>query len=150
ASSTFSIGGALNGLMGSGLVLRNNGGDDLPIHSSGSFRFPTELASGATYNVIVRTQPSEPDQACTVTNGRGTVGGADVTNVTVSCSTADFTIGGTVRDLEGRGLVLRNNGTEDLTIDSDGSFTFDTALPGGASYNVTVAEQPRDPEQTCT
>jgi hypothetical protein len=136
--------------MGLGLVLRNNGGDDLPIHSNGSFRFSAELASGATYHVIVRTQPSDPDQACTVTNGRGTVGSADVTNVTVSCSTADFTIGGTVRDLDGRGLVLRNNGTDELTIDSDGRFTFDTALPGGASYNVTIVEQPRDPEQKCT
>jgi hypothetical protein len=123
ASGTHAIGGAVDGLLGSGLVLRNNGGDDLPINSNGSFTFATELASGAGYNVSVRSQPSNPDQACTVANGRGTVGSTDATNVSVSCNTADFTIGGTVRDLEGRGLVLRNNGTDELTINADGSFT---------------------------
>ena len=135
--------------MGSGLVLQNNGGDDVAVTGSGGFAFPTRLASGAGYNVTVRTQPSDPNQACTVTNGRGTIGNADVGNVVVSCSTADFSIGGTVQDLEGSGLVLRNNGGDDLTIDRNGEFTFDTPLPTGARYDVRIAEQPRDPNQTC-
>jgi len=135
--------------MGRGLVLQNNGGDDLAVTANGQFRFPTELASGANYNVTVRTQPSDPTQSCTVTNARGTIGNGDVGNVAVSCSTADFTIGGTVHNLEGTGLVLRNNGGDDLTIDANGTFQFDTALPTGAHYDVKVAEQPRNPNQTC-
>jgi hypothetical protein len=150
ASSTFSVGGTVIGLQGSGLVLQNNGADDLAIGTAGLFRFPSELASGASYNVTVRTQPSDPNQACTVTNGRGTIGNGDVGNVVVSCSTSDFSIGGTVRDLEGTGLVLRNNGGDELTIDASGTFVFDTALPSGARYDVTIARQPRDPEQICT
>lgn len=150
ASSTFSIGGTVNGLLGSGLVLQNNGGDNITIDSNGSFTFSRQLASGASYNVTVRTQPSDPNQACTVTNGRGSVGTVDISSVVVSCSTSDFTIGGTVRDLSGSGLVVRNNGADELTIDSNGGFTFDTALPSGASYNVTIAEQPANPVQTCT
>jgi trimeric autotransporter adhesin len=150
ASNTFSVSGTVNGLMGRGLVLRNNGADDLAVNADGAFRFQTQLASGAQYNVTVRTQPSDPSQSCTVTNARGTIGDADVSNVVVSCSTADFTIGGTVTGLEGSGLVLRNNGGDDLTIDGNGDFHFDTALPSGARYDVTVGEQPGNPNQTCT
>lgn len=149
ASSTFSVAGTVVGLMGSGLVLQNNGGDDVEVSASGGFTFPTRLASGAEYNVTVRTPPSDPNQACTVTNGRGTIGSADVGNVVVSCSTADFSIGGTVEDLEGSGLVLRNNGGDDLRIDRNGAFTFDTSLSTGARYDVRIAEQPRNPDQTC-
>jgi hypothetical protein len=150
ASNTFAVSGTVNGLMGHGLVLQNNGADDLDVNTDGTFRFPTKLASGAQYDVTVRTQPSDPNQSCTVTNPRGTIGNADVGNVVVSCSTADFTIGGTVSNLEGSGLVLRNNGGDDLTIDANGAFHFDTALPGGARYDVKIAEQPRNPNQTCT
>jgi hypothetical protein len=149
ASSTFSVSGTVNGLMGRGLVLQNNGGDDVAVNADGRFGFPTRLASGAQYNVSVRTQPTDPNQACTVTNPRGTIGNSDVDNVVVSCSTADFTVGGTVNGLEGSGLVLRNNGGDDLTIDGNGAFHFDTALPSGARYDVKVAEQPRNPNQTC-
>jgi hypothetical protein len=149
ASSTFSVGGTVVGLMGHGLVLQNNGTDDIGVNANGEFRFPTELASGAPYNVTVRTQPSEPAQACTVSNARGTIGNTDVGNVVVSCSTADFTIGGTVNNLEGSGLVLLNNGGDDLTINDSGPFHFDTALPSGSRYDVQIALQPSNPNQIC-
>jgi hypothetical protein len=150
STNTFSVGGTVSGLLGGGLVLSNNGGDNLPIGADGSFTFPTQLASGATFNVTVRTQPSGPTQACTVGNGSGTVGDGNVTSVVVSCSTSDFTVGGSVGGLAGSGLVLQNNGGDNLSIGSDGGFTFPTAIPSGAPYNVTVAVQPSGPTQSCT
>jgi hypothetical protein len=150
ASSTFAVSGTVVGLMGRGLVLQNNGADDVGVSADGEFRFPSALASGATYNVSVRTQPTDPNQSCTVTNARGTIGNSNVSNVVVSCSTADFTVGGTVNDLEGSGLVLRNNGGDDLTIDGSGPFHFDTALPSGSRYDVQIAQQPGNPNQTCS
>src|SRR6202012_4256715 len=42
-------------------------------------------ASCATYSVTVKTQPS--GQSCTVANGTGTMGAADVTNIVVNCTT---------------------------------------------------------------
>ena len=150
ATNTFTIGGTVSGLLGTGLVLSNNGGDNLPIGADGAFTFPTALASGATFNVTVRTQPTGPTQACTVANGAGTVGSGNVTNVVVSCSTSDFTVGGTVGGLAGSGLVLQNNGGDNLSIGSDGGFTFATAIPSGVPYNVTVAAQPTGPTQSCT
>lgn len=149
SSNTFSVGGSVSNLLGSGLVLQNNGGDDLAVRSNGPFTFSRELADGASYQVTVRTQPSDPAQTCTVTRGSGLVAGRDVADVAVTCSTSDFTIGGSVRDLSGSGLVLLNNGSDALTIDASGPFTFGAPLPTGAVYNVTIATQPADPAQTC-
>ena len=150
ATNTFAIGGSVSGLLGQGLGLRNNNSDEIEVDSSGAFAFPRKLASGATYNVTVSHQPANPTQACTVTNGTGTVGAAAVNNVAISCTTSEFMIGGSVGNLAGSGLVLRNNGGDDLTINGDGPFTFATALQSGAAYNVSIAVQPTSPAQVCT
>jgi hypothetical protein len=145
----FTVGGHVSGLDGSGLVLQNNGGDNLAIASNGPFEFRASLSPGASYNVTVLTQPANPNQTCVVANGSGTVGNADVTNVSVNCTTSSFTIGGAVSGLQGSGLVLRNNGADELSIDSDGPFTFATSLASGENYNVTIAAQPTSPTQSC-
>ena len=48
----------------------------------------------------------------------------------------------TVAGLTGSGLVLRNNGADDLAISANGPFTFATTLTSGSSYSVTVLVQP--------
>ena len=147
---TYTIGGTtVNGLTGTGLVLRNNGGNNLAIISNGAFTFTIAIASGATYAVTVLTQPTGPSQTCTVENGSGTVGSANVTNVGVSCTTNSFTIGGTVSALSGTGLAL-DNGGNNLPISGNGGFTFSTPILSGAPYAVTVLTQPTGPSQTCT
>ncbi len=55
--------------------------------------------------------------------------------------TATYTIGGTVSGLT-ENLILLNNGENDLTISTDGTFTFNTPITSGESYNVTVSNQP--------
>jgi hypothetical protein len=78
----FSIGGTITGLTAAGLVLQNNGADDLTVVSGAtSFTFATKV-SGA-YSVTVKTQPT--GLFCTVAGGTGTAT-ADVSNVTVSCA----------------------------------------------------------------
>jgi environmental stress-induced protein Ves len=149
ATGAFALRGTVSGLAGTGLVLQNNGGDDLAVATNGQFSFPSPIASGATYSVTIRTQPSGPSQSCSVANGSGTIGSADVTNVVVSCATGTFTIGGTVTGLQGSGLVLRNNGGDDLTIAGNGPFQFAAKLAPGATYNVTVRTNPSNPAQTC-
>jgi large repetitive protein len=149
ATNTYAIAGNVSGLLGSGLVLRNNG-DEVGVESSGAFRFARKVASGGNYNVTIGQQPSNPTQACTVANGSGTVTAADITNVSVTCTTSEFSIGGSVQGLQGSGLVLRNNGTDDLSIGSDGGFTFATPLPSGTTYSVTVAANPLNPVQACS
>ena len=141
-STAFTVGGAVAGLVGSGLVLRNNGAEDLPITADGEFIFPTTVATGAAYSVTVATQPTNPTQTCSVEDGNGVMGATDVTSVRVICSTSAFTIGGAVTGLTSLGLRLKNN-DEILAIGGDGPFTFRNAVASGASYAVSVEGQPQ-------
>jgi len=145
-SAEFSVSGTVTGLVGTGLVLANNGTDTLTITGTGTVPFTFKNAVTGQYNVTVQTQPTNPTQTCTVTNGGGTAT-ANVTNVTVSCS-AKFTVGGTVSGLTGSGLVLQDNGGDNLTVAAGATtFTFATSVPG--AYAVTVLTQPTNPSQTC-
>ena len=148
-TNTFFVGGTVTGLEGSGLVLQNNNGDDLPISADGSFAFTTAIASGAGYNVTAIAQPTLPSQTCTVSGANGSVAGQNIQTIGVSCTTNTYTIGGTVTGLMGAGLVLQNNGGDDLSISADGVFTFATALLSGSTYQVNVLTEPSAPNQTC-
>jgi hypothetical protein len=147
---SYAVGGTVVGLTGTGLVLQDNGGDDTAVSTDGTFTFPTSIKSGRAYAVTTLVQPTSPWQTCVVTGGTGTVGSADVSSVTVNCSTDLYTVGGTVTGLVGTGLVLENDSTDDLTISGTGTFAFSTALLSGAAYGVAVLDQPTSPWQTCS
>jgi alpha-tubulin suppressor-like RCC1 family protein len=149
APVTFSIGGTVSGLAGTGLVLQDNGADNLTIVQNGSFTFPAALATGKNYAVTVLTQPSSPAQTCTVTYGGTGTATANVVIVQVTCTTNAFTVGGNVSGLSGSGLVLQNNGGNNLSVSANGSFAFSTAVNRGSNYNVTVLTQPTSPTQNC-
>jgi len=88
-TATYTVSATVAGLTGSGLVLQDKATDDKAVAANGSVIFATALASGVTYSVTVKTQPSNPAQTCTVANGSGAIGSANVTNVTVSCVASD-------------------------------------------------------------
>jgi 6-phosphogluconolactonase (cycloisomerase 2 family) len=91
AGSGVTIGGTVTGLTGTGLVLQDNGGDNLTVSANGAFTFATALASGTAYAVTVLTQPT--GQTCTVTAGSGTTGSSMGTNVAVNCGSATASVG---------------------------------------------------------
>src|SRR6266446_1162300 len=146
-TNTFTVGGTISGLSGT-VVLQNNGGDNLTISVNGSFAFAAALINASPYAVTVLAQPA--GQTCTVANGSGTLAGANVTNVTLTCSAIVFSVGGTVSGLIGTGLVLQDNGGDNLPVSANSTFTFSTAIASGASYSVTVLTQPTNPSQSCT
>jgi hypothetical protein len=84
--ATYRVGGTVTSLSGTGLVLQDNGGDDLAISANGGFQFPTALPSGSAYSVSVKTQPTDPPQACVLGDASGTVSNANIGNITVDCS----------------------------------------------------------------
>lgn len=149
AVGVYTVGGAVTGLgAGKTLTLQNLGTDDLTVSANGNFVFATRMDRGVAYAVTVKAQPA--GQRCAVTQGTGTAT-ADVSNVQVRCETlaaATFTVGGTVTGLTGSGLVLQNNGRDDLGVVANGGFSFATALAGGSAYAVTVKTQPGG--QSCT
>jgi hypothetical protein len=126
------LSGTITGLAGT-LVLQNNAADDLSIASDGSFTFAAPLVAGATYQVSVRSQPSR--RKCAVTSGSGVMGSSDVTNVAVTC-VPTFTVGGAITGVVGS--IVLQNGSDQLTVNNSGSFTFGTQVLSGASYAVSV------------
>jgi 6-phosphogluconolactonase (cycloisomerase 2 family) len=161
--ATYTVGGMVTGLTGSGLVLQTNAGDLVAVSKAGAFTFTNQLGSGAAYTVTVETQPNTPAQNCIVTNGSGTVGTASINTVAVACSTvAGYTVGGTVSGLVGSGLTLQidhpggrghpgHNVGPPVPITSNGPFTLGGAYP--ATYSggdrVEVTQQPSSPTQQC-
>jgi hypothetical protein len=151
-ATTFTIGVTVTGLSGTGLVLEDNGKDNLAISNNGAFTFKTPVAG---YVVTVFTQPTNPAQTCTVTSGTGTAT-ANVTSVAVACTTnpVTATIGGTLSGLTtgtGASVILQDNGGDSLTLTANGAFTFKTPVTGPTdAYAVTVNTQPTTPNQICT
>ena len=74
--------GTVAGLTGNNLVLVN-GSDRVPVAAGATSFTMAKINEDAPYGVIVLTQPD--NQTCTVANGTGTMGQADVTNVAVTC-----------------------------------------------------------------
>jgi hypothetical protein len=132
--------GTVSGLMGTGLVLVDNGADPLPIGGNGTFGFGMRVSPGQPYSVTVKTQPT--GQKCTVQNGSGTMGNMDVTTVTVTCTNSGpstFTISGTVTG-SGGGKTTLANGTTTTVVTGDTSFMF--TANGGSMYDVRVITPP--------
>lgn len=94
-TGTFIIGGAIIGLSGIGLVLQNNGADDLPVspdqaltvggQSLTNFTFGRRMNNGSRFDATVLASPTNPNQTCTVNNGAGMVNNSHVTNITLTC-----------------------------------------------------------------
>jgi hypothetical protein len=146
--TTKTITGTVTGLTGTGMVLENNGLDDLTIVANGSFTFKTAVT--AAYAVTIKTQPTSPTQSCTVAFGSGTATN-NITNVQINCGSG-LTVGGSVSGLIGTGLVLQNNGTNNFQVTGTGNvlFTFSSPITVGATYAVTILTQPSTPAQVCT
>jgi len=60
--------------------------DDLSIITDGPFTFDTGILDGNEYNVTILSQPT--GLLCSITNATGSIAGASITNVTVSCDIA--------------------------------------------------------------
>lgn len=148
---TFTLGGTVTGLIGSGLVLEDRAQfADLPVAANGSFQFAGRYGTAAAYDVRVKTPPVNPAQVCTVVRGSGVVGTANVADVEVNCSTPPpptgldpgfGTFGKVVSDLMGSALaiarqssghIVATSGTRIVRFLPDGRP--DTGFGGGKGY----------------
>jgi hypothetical protein len=144
------IAGEIVGLRGEGAILQNTQKDDLALLPGAKrFIFPVRMKRGEKYAVTVKSGPKRPTQQCRVERGEGTVADADVTDAKIVCETSRFKVGGVLKNLAGRNLVLQNNGGDDLPLAASGAFSFPTTVESGASYAVSVKTQPNSPVQRC-
>ncbi|MBS0580720.1 MAG: hypothetical protein JSR36_15795 [Proteobacteria bacterium] len=146
APEVYPVGGTVSGLGASGLVL-TDGRDLLAVPAGATaFTMPVQLPSGGQYAISVQTQPGS--YTCAVSNGSGTVAGAAVANILVTCAQTAFTVGGSVSGLSSAGLVL-DNGSDSLAVLANAmQFSMPQPVPSGAPYNVVVAAHP--PVRSCT
>ena len=169
-AKAYAVGGTISGLISKYVGLHYDG-DNLPgqfghggigtsANANGAFSFSpyaTSAVDGTHYTLIVDAQPKNPDQHCFVTNGSGTIAGADVTNIVVNCELL-HAVGGTVTGLVGTNLVLgytadNTGNAPTVNLNTDGPFTFAAGLTGaysGAQYSVVVKTQPTNPGQVCS
>ena len=138
--------GSITGYVGTGLVLETATDFTSPVSGSVAFAFANKLPLGAPYTITVRTQPTSPAQTCVVENASGTVSNR-ASNANVVCVTDVYPVTVSVTGLAGPGLLLRNNGGDDLSVPMPAgggptTATFAIPLRSGAAYNVTVASSP--------
>lgn len=88
STNTYTVAGAVYGLVGAAIQLSDNGVDTISVNADGNFAFPIPIASGSAYTVTIKAQPTDLSQHCSVSNGIGTIGAADVANLAVRCAKA--------------------------------------------------------------
>jgi 6-phosphogluconolactonase (cycloisomerase 2 family) len=150
---TYSVSGVISNLTADGLVLTLNGSNNLQVSAtSTSFEFTSGLADGQSYAVAVLQSPAS--ETCQPAgNATGTVSGANVVGVTISCTPTKFTLGGSITGLLGTGLILQDTVSNEKTAALAATATGYTISPGvdtGANYTITVAQQPSNPTQQCS
>ncbi len=157
ADNSFTIGGQTFRLVNS-IVLQNND-EQLTVTGEGSFNFKNESPFGANYDVKIVTQPTNPNQRCTIQSGKGVVGNTDVINIAVVCTTLTYEIGGNISGLPsglGEPIKLRLNGKDLLETFTNGVFVFEQTInspieyPDHTEYTVEILIPPKDPDLTCS
>lgn len=146
STQSFVLGGTVSGLSSGTLVLAN-GTDMLSVTTDGAFQMLSAVAYTSTYTITVQTQPT--GLTCTVGNATNTMPANPVTNVTVTCAVNSYAIGGTIAGLSTTGLVLQDNGTDNLSVAANAAqFSMPTAIAYGSTYSITILTQPTG--QTCS
>ena len=158
---TYALQGAVYGVNTTGLVLQNNGGQDLVVEpNANSFVFPQLLANNDGFNVTVKSAPANA-QKCEVLSGKGTANAYNGTgNISVVCTLNPHNVSGTVSGNTTGDMVLIN-GSDRITVAANVStFTFTRDNPADAGktkigtvgegnpYGIQVLTPP--PGRTCT
>lgn len=143
--SLFSISGSAEGLTGNLTVSLDN--NDVGINTNNpNFTFANLLFDSDPYQLSIKSKPSTQSCAFSTTNFEGSIQGANITGVKITCTTNTFTIGGTVTGLDaGVSLALTLNSESPQTFESSGnsfSFTFSKAVAAGATYSVAIPTSP--------
>jgi hypothetical protein len=167
----FAVQGTITGLNNAGLVLAN--GDTLPVPAGAlTFTMPKQIDYGASFNVVVQTQPAHQTCTPTTATSSGSAGHTLVINALITCVQNSYALGGKFSGLYAnndatattaatpRTVVLLNGSTggqlsvssamADTNTPGAGFFNFAAAVKFGDAYGVTILSQPSDVNCTLT
>jgi hypothetical protein len=143
------VGGSFVGVTKAGLVLQNNGGSDLTIaptpSGSGQFYFPDLVETDTSYNVTVKSFPSNAEK-CEAVQNTGKVA-FNITTIGIICTIRTHELKGTVTGLTGANLVLVN-GSDRVPVAAGATGFTMAKVNEDAPYGVAILTQPDN--QTCT
>jgi hypothetical protein len=80
---TYELSGTISGLGDADGLVLNNGDDRVPVEKNKTSFSMAKVAEGSLYGITVLAQPT--GRKCSVQNGTGAMGAANVTNVQVTC-----------------------------------------------------------------
>ncbi|MCW8108071.1 FG-GAP repeat protein [Alteromonas ponticola] len=146
---TYSISVNVEGVVGTGFVLQNNGQDNLEVPDNGVFSFATRLESQTDYNVTICSLPSNPEQDCQIQNGTGTVQSSNVSDVQVVCTATpdapQVSLSYSIKSLEVSWTSPENVTSYNVLVDKDGeeiNETDYTAVANGVTTSTFSMEVP--------
>ena len=141
---THTVGGQLNGLLtGNNLTLQNNATDNLVLITDGAFTFVTAIEDNNNYDVTILAQPV--NQFCTVTNGQGVINGANITDVSISCT--DITLTLDISSINFGEVFIASNNNQTVTITNSASASSSGGTNGNINTDILITgfNNPIDP-----
>ena len=160
--NSFTLGGTITGLVGTGMVLQNSSNlEQLTAIGNGAFTFTKLLPTGTPYTITIVTQPTNPVQNCSFVTGTDTgTATANVVSIAVTCKAVTYSVGGSVVGLQG---VLPNNGPitdnsfilqnvlgNTLIVPQNGPFVFATPEALNDQFDISVFHGPSTQSNGCT
>jgi hypothetical protein len=136
-----------SGVTKAGLILTNNGGDDLVIPAGAtSFQFSRAVSTDDEFNIEVKQYPSNV-KTCTIINGKARANYYTIAQVSMSCEIKTHPLVIKINGLSTNGLVVVN-GTDRKEVQPNlPTLAMNPVYEDGA-YGITILTQPTG--QTCT
>lgn len=147
--------GQLYNVTADGMVLQNNGGDDLTIVAGQTdFQFANRVSTDDQFNVTVKTPPKN-SSGCDVFNGKARANYYTIAQIRISCTIKTHALTVAVNGLKptSSGLILVN-GSDKQEVPAGATSQKMTNVYEGSAYGVTVFQNPTDSatgaKQSCT
>ncbi len=135
----FTVGGLIQS-PGGNVTLELNRTEQISLDGAGPFVFSTTLTHSSSY--LVRVVQS--DLSCIVENASGWVNAGSIDDLIVVCDEQSASLDGFVSGLfADETITINHNHRVEPLVVGNGSFSFPTSLPQGASYWVTIQASPR-------
>lgn len=144
----------VSGITKDGLVLQNNGGDDLAITTAATqFMFSKYMSTDDKFKITIKKDAAGNDilpsniASCVITNGEARANYYTYQRALVECYVKPHGLTVTVTGLTASGLVLVN-GSDRKTVDAGATNVKMNDVAEDGQYGVTILQQPTG--QTCT
>lgn len=140
-------GSITGGVTKDGLVLQNNGGDDLAIPANATgFQFANRVSTDDQFDIKVKSMPSNVSN-CYVSNGSARANYYTIAQISMYCVIKTHKLSVKINGLTTSGLVIVN-GTDRKEVPANATTQAMADVYEDGPYGITILTQPTG--QTCT